>query len=436
MNKIFAKLSILMLIITAIFGAGSRVSAEEQEKVPPETVEVSQEAAEQTALDELTKNQAASRDYMLLMHYLEGEASETLYNSFSGAYIDDSNELIIKLVDFNGQEELMGLAWETAVVFGNGKTSYFSDMKYLEEISKKLTVVNKAVLSKSGNSDYEELMGFFPCTNYNSIDGIIEVRLVASNHRDFDKAVLAFKEVIGDYSNVEYKVAKMEENTLQPASFPVNPGSGIKITGAGDYSLGFRAYYDYDGETNYGLVTCAHGNSVGQLVTLYPAFSGSMQQIGIIDRRAYWTSVDAAFVKITNGNAIITQNVQYSTIPGSSGGTVYQPAVLNGTYYTPAVGTVFYKSGMSTQLTKGKVVSNNESRYNEIDGLWHYGLILSNGSLETPQMVQEGDSGGVAFAITSGTSAKCVGIALGYSTWEYLFLKPGPVLNGLNVNMY
>lgn len=51
------------------------------------------------------------------------------------------------------------------------------------------------------------------------------------------------------------------------------------------------------------------------------------------------------------------------------------------------------------------------------------GLILSNGSLETPQMVQAGDSGGVAFVITSGTTAKTVGIALGYTTWDYLFLK-------------
>ena len=37
MKRIIAKLSIMMLIITAVFGAGSRVSAEEKKEVQPES---------------------------------------------------------------------------------------------------------------------------------------------------------------------------------------------------------------------------------------------------------------------------------------------------------------------------------------------------------------------------------------------------------------
>ena len=43
MRKIFAKLSILVLIITAIFGAGGRVSAEENKEEQPESAILTQE---------------------------------------------------------------------------------------------------------------------------------------------------------------------------------------------------------------------------------------------------------------------------------------------------------------------------------------------------------------------------------------------------------
>ena len=437
MKRIIAKLSIIMLIITAVFGTGSRVSAEEKmTKKSDVTTILSHEETEQKEPDSIEKNQAASRDYMRLMSYLQTEASDSLCHAFSGAYINESNNLVVRLIEFIGQNELRELNWETGVVFENGSNSYFEDMSRLDRINEKLVEVNCSVLEKNAVPEYTDLMGFYPCTNYNVTDGVIEVRLVASDQNAFENAIHLFKKVVADNDGIVFRIATIEENTFHMASFSANPGSSITITGAGDYSLGFRAYYDFDGETNYGFVTCAHGNSVGQTVKLNPKTSGSIMSLGIIDKRTLGGSVDAAFIRVTNGNAYLTQTVQYSSnsLNGSTGGTVYQPATLNGTYYTPAVGTVFYKSGGATKLTKGSVVSTNESGY--CNGIYFSSLILSNGSLETPQMVQAGDSGGVAFSMISGTTARCVGIALGYSTWNYYFLKPGPILTALNIIMY
>ena len=436
MKKLIAKLSIMMLIITAVFSTGSKALAEEVKPGKEFAELLSQEKAEEREYNSLKKNQAASGDYKCLMQYLQTSASDALYHSFSGAFIDEANNLVIRLDGFIGEEELKKLDWETEPVIENGTSSYFDDMSRLDKINEKLAEASRVSREETKDSECAELMTYYPCVDYSVKSGTINVRFAVPDHIAFENAIRIFKKVVDDNDGIEFRSATIEENTFRAASFAANPGSSITISGAGNYSLGFRARYDADGETNYGFVTCAHGNSIGQLVSLNPKYSGTVKSLGIIDKRILGGSVDAAFIKVTNGDAYLTQTVQYSSnsLNGSTGGTVTQSATLNGTYYSPAVGTVFYKSGGTTKLTKGTVVSTSGSGY--CNGLYFSNLIVSNGSLETPQMIQAGDSGGVAFVIVSGTTARSVGIALGYSTWDYYFLKAEPILSMLNVNMY
>ena len=292
MKKLIAKLSIMMLIITAVFSTGSKALAEEVKPGKEFAELLSQEKAEEREYNSLKKNQAASGDYKCLMQYLQTSASDALYHSFSGAFIDEANNLVIRLDGFIGEEELKKLDWETEPVIENGTSSYFDDMSRLDKINEKLAEASRVSREETKDSECAELMTYYPCVDYSVKSGTINVRFAVPDHIAFENAIRIFKKVVDDNDGIEFRSATIEENTFRAASFAANPGSSITISGAGNYSLGFRARYDADGETNYGFVTCAHGNSIGQLVSLNPKYSGTVKSLGIIDKRILGGSVE------------------------------------------------------------------------------------------------------------------------------------------------
>lgn len=65
------------------------------------------------------------------------------------------------------------------------------------------------------------------------------------------------------------------------------------------------------------------------------------------------------------------------------------------------------------------------------NNVYYYDMIQTNSRIESG-----GDSGGVCFKISSGTSAKVVGIVRGYAYGKSVFVKAANILSGLGVTIY
>lgn len=185
-------------------------------------------------------------------------------------------------------------------------------------------------------------------------------------------------------------------------------------------STGYRATYkSYDGNVYTGFVTCGHGNNYGHGVYKMARKDDNTvliyEKIGEIVESDYdgRSSIDTAFVKITNPDYEMTNNVHYT----SSAGDTRLDAVLNGTYKIPPIGVTLFKSGGATYLTSGEVRGTSGTGYFEIN---KYTTIYLYNLIVTDCIADHGDSGGVAYIMDGGVNAAAVGAVEGGSKEENL----------------
>ncbi len=375
-------------------------------------------ACEQTEVDEVwqLKNQAASRDADLVWRFLDKNPESVLHQYFSGMYIDESSQLIVNVFGEENacRKQLTDLGLETKVLVKKETESYYAVKERLSHINAKIIEINEHVQNACGTDEESAFMGYRPCISYYDQSNSILVQMAVIDENDFAYAKGLFIKLVGSYEALSFEACGKDELNFSFYLSPVQPGRGIYISGASDYSLGFRAYYMDGVNKRYGMITAAHGNAIGQSVY----FASTTTNIGSITLRQLSTNIDAAFVQL-GGNYGGSQTI-YSTSPSE---------VLDSYISTPTTGTTIYKVGAATGKTGGTVASTS---YNATVGTQYITDMISVAS----QIASTGDSGGITYMVLSGTSRRTVGGVEGGDSTVTLFLKAAAIELFLGVHIY
>lgn len=163
------------------------------------------------------KNQAAGRDYSLLNQYLKEHADSKLYECYSGAFINQKNDLVIKISDQMDacRKELRAIPFETEIIIEKGQGSFFQYDAIITVINQRISEMNRAVLEGYANEKECEIMAFYPCADHDIINNQITVRLAAEGHEEQKKALELFREMTGDYEVVSFQFCEKEDVFLK-----------------------------------------------------------------------------------------------------------------------------------------------------------------------------------------------------------------------------
>ena len=343
------------------------------------------------------KNQMAVRDLDRLQYYLTNHKEEPIYNLFAGCYIDSNNNAVIMFSSFNDDlyAELDNLNFETAVDLLECKGSYFENQKIMSRMNEQLSAINTRFLKGEASEKEAELMLLYPSVRYNDIENTINVWL-ASEDEDLLSQIALFQDLIETGSDVIFTACRKEDVCGWDYSVTARPGCGVYIPATNDHcSLGFRCYYTSDGETHYGMITCAHSNILGNQVKLCPSWTtGSI--LGYVTIRQLYGSVDASFVELLS-DVTTNQSIHYTSYSHMSD---YLDGYIGSIYK----GQIIYKSGWNTGFTSGTIEETSIAE--QINGIY-----FSNMFSATPaSMASGGDSGGITYYITSGSTGRTIGV--------------------------
>ena len=227
-------------------------------------------------------------------------------------------------------------------------------------------------------------------------------------------------------NQVNTKQVNSVEVTQATSSSRLYIGDNVISESHGGLSVGFPCYY-WNNQTCYpGFVTAAHGCKLGD--KMYD-LTGAV--VGTVMAYQYSGTVDAAFVGITNSNYAIPTVIEAVSDGGSS---IDYYTVNLGNYAIPAVGTTIYKDGKTTNLTTGVVDSTSASLWITEDNVTITDMIRTSECI-----VDNGDSGGLAFTLGTGIYASPVGITQGYSyifgiELKSFFVKYGNIVSELGLS--
>ncbi|MDE7425281.1 MAG: S1 family peptidase [Lachnospiraceae bacterium] len=334
------------------------------------------------------------------------ENNKKVEKVYSGSYINDDGELVV-LMEENCNEQL------------SEKIESIDDsiqIEYVDYTWDELEKV-KGIIAEYMQSDSKEKLNFVKASYVDEIKNCVVVNILDLT----DEKIALFKKYIIDDERIEFE--NFEEEKIYEESFAMHGGRAIYITTNGNIgrgSLGFRAKRTTSNGIQYGFVTAGHvGKSVG--LKIY-ADSSCTKQIGVVRKRKYSGSVDAAFVEVTDSACAIGNKVLYSDSKGKMEGVT-----LNTDVGDPVTNQTVYKSGSSTYLTSGKVTSTS------FDG--YVGNTYFTDLAKAAYKSASGDSGGTIYEpfIPMNDPYTTVGI---HKASGGVFVKAKNIIESLGITRY
>lgn len=364
--------------------------------------------------ERIQKENAINNTYCEIKTYIS--ESPELNDLYAGSYFDGEN-LIVQFTRITDQATYISREFDdnVVVVTANFSLTYLTNC--YESIS---NIVDK--IESSG------IVSFYVDEKRNAVI----IKMLDCK----DDVISTIKHTA---TNADCLVFETCEKSVRTYVEGWRPGRGIYIYTfvGGSYLLcigGYSTGYMASKGSNPGFVTSAHGNNYGDLVflsMLTESSEFSSKYVGQITARELSEYIDAAFVQLDTSK-YEQSNLVYWT--SSQAGVTRPGAIMDAEVVSASsitASTWIYKSGMSTYLTAGEMVSPNASMYFE-----EYDLTIS-GLIMTTITATNGDSGAISYII-GGTNyrGKALGIVAG-GDGTYTALVPATTINrrlGLTIN--
>lgn len=340
----------------------------------------------------------ACRNYEIVQDTVE--ADKSVENVYSGAYLNDDEELVVYLSD------------ETTKKVSNKISNIDKDIKveYVSNTMSELIKMKKSISKAAFETNSQEL------------DFVKEVYLDEENNcivvgiTDLTKEKEEiFKSIIADDSMVKYQ--NVEKTNEKYEATTLNGGRAIySIKGGYVYraSIGFRA----KNIGKKGLVSAGHfGNTMGMKIY---ADKACQKQIGKVTIYGQSGSVDACFIEITNSSYTAGNKIHYKDSEGKTGGVA-----LSVEAKSPTKNTAVFKSGSSTFLTSGKVTSSSWD--GKVGDIAYVDLVRATYTSDN------GDSGGTIYKKNSDGTYSLVGI---HAASGGTFVKASNILKSFGISRY
>lgn len=400
-KKIASIMMVTCIMASSVLGSKSVRAHSVDDLNVGERIEILSENEDQSTSD--TVGQAVLEYNVMMDNYEEKNSGEVNYpDYYAGAYIDDAGELVVCSVSDNKQnsEKIEQAVERDDVKIVEKKYSYNELLNLKDLIEQKIKRSNEK----------SELLNSIIAIGIDDKNNqvVVEVLNLSANQKE------ELKSMFGNSNKIMIK-NKTEE--MQPRTTSLAAGmSTYYCDGVYNhfYSIGYKAFrLTPSGEFEYGFVTAGHSNDVG-----YTMKYGS-DEIGTITGRTYSGSVDASFVKITNSNYSMSNNIYYTD------------KVADGSHYISymPVGATVYKVGATTQLTEGNVT------YSSITIYYTGNQGTFTDFLGTSLVSRGGDSGGLVYA-PYDDAYLVVGILASGSDSSSSACKCGNIENAMGVYIY
>lgn len=307
--------------------------------------------------------------------YLHNNLNGEYPSYFGGMYIsDDSSKLIVQvsLESTNNKKQKLSSYQKKSMLESLSKIDDTIQIEYVDNSYNELNEVNTKIINYfSKNNNYTNLVGNYIDVYQNLV--IVELKDNSEEMQEIFK-----KEVI---NSDLIKFIEKEENINTATTLKAGQGIPSDITN-NFCSVGYRA--KINGKEGY--ITAGH--CVKEL--------NSVIYTGKAIRYQFSGNVDAAFIEV-NSSFSLLNSLKYYLAPVFSVHTVTSSQKIT-------VGMKVAKSGVTTQYTSGKVVSNN---YSTNAG----GVYLTN-MVMTDVKADSGDSGGPVY-IPGNNGGTILGIVSG-----------------------
>lgn len=318
---------------------------------------------------------------------------------YAGSYTDEDGNFVV----YKTKEETTSAKME--------KITYENVMDEIEEVlDNDNFILKEAEFSYNELNDIMDKLNAYKLSKDNNIannfnlywlsdeDNCIYVELDDLNNETVEK----FKEEVCDSNAIKFK----ESTGEFVKQTNIKAGRRLTCNGIGG-SVGYRVKRN----GNVGFITAGHMGSTGDTIKI----GGTA--VGTIKARQESGSVDAAFVQVTNDDY-----TPVNTINGTSN-------KLSTTISEPGVGTVINKSGASTGITSGKVLSKNVTI--TLDGIIQTNL--TSASYESAG----GDSGGTIYSYISSTNTRLtLGIHCAEKNGIRYYIKANEINQALGTSRY
>lgn len=403
MRKIKLLLTVLTIAVGVSIAQPVLISAD-----PKDSSDYLKKIVKETTQEDYVENQfsegKALENYKQVQRIIEN--NKKIEKVYLGSYISDDGELVV-LMEENCNEQLSNK-------IENVDNSI--QIEYVDYTWNELEKV-KNIIAKYMQSDSKEKLNFVKASYIDEIKNCVVVNIVDLT----DEKVSLFKQCVIDDKRIRFK--NFEEEKIYEESFAMQGGRAIYIITNGRIgrgSLGFRAKSTTSNETQYGFVTAGHvGKSVG--LKIY-ADSSCTKQIGVVRKRKYSGSVDAAFVEVTDSACAIGNKVLYSDSAGKMEGVTLNTDVSN-----PVRNQTVYKSGSSTFLTSGKVTSTSFDSY--VGDTYFTNLAKADYKSES------GDSGGTIYEPFDAMKSPYTTVGI-HKASRGVFVKAKNIMESLGITRY
>ena len=319
---------------------------------------------------------------------------------YAGAYVNIYGNLVV-LMDasqshartISATAELQALAQSDDIVIGYAEYTY----NQLIDVMSEILVYQESVIENKIKEPYY-ITGF-------GIDDFANRVVVYINSTDAP-AKEWFRENVADSAAVEF----VQQNIYSESTSSANYGDAISCSGT--FSIGFRAKYTSStGDVVKGFVTCGHSLVSKGNATIY--YNG--QSFGVADssRVQFYNGgyADAAFVRLNDDSTVnpkVTTNTGITYSISTTGGWILPPQHSNVYMYGQKSASEYG----SVRVGEIDLVSYTAPVDTDGDGIAD---VYLNDQVQTSYISLRGDSGGVVFALSSGTfyvsgiqSGRCV----------------------------
>ena len=353
-------------------------------------------------------------DEMTISQKSNGEVEYEDY--YAGAYIDEEQLVVCVTDDADIPKDAIGDEYRIV------KNSYNEMDEIVEEIGDKYS----KLYGKYSN-DTEEYVLLNSITGFGIDEGqnLIEVDIIELN----EEKEKMFHRLFGKYDCVKLQNTEGKQKdctAYKPgrAIYVITRKEGINVY-CQKGSMGYRAYRNTaSGERRYGFVTCGHSFMDSVDGKVYTSLDLNTV-IGKVGKTQYSDSVDAAFIRLADGNTV-SNKVQYADAKGND--TSNGDTITSFTYMlSVAKGATVYKVGATSFKTSAKVL-NTKYTYT-INGVKFTNLT------KTEEFCQKGDSGGLVYTYYDSQYQPC-GIVKGKGSEYTVYVKASEIGNAINAYPY
>ena len=373
--------------MSLMYQQNTKIQAQEQSngELLKQRIEESKKTQEETRLGISEDEKEINNDYKEVQKIVtkDTKSGKEYTKYYGGMYMTEEGKLVLQTVDASISEQ-KNIINNTSdkVVIKEVENSYNDLQETYKEVSQKF---QRFVENEQGNKELKVLTDNMLGVSIDQERNMVVVDLESVT----DEAKSLFEKYYGNVNVIFEKGEKdIEEATL------LKLGRAIYNSDGSRGSIGMKAYYiNSNGEKVKGFVTVAHlVNNIGDYIYID---SACKTQIGRVTKRKYKGNMDAAFIKVTNDNYTPSRKVYYA----DSKGTISDKYVLDTGYLSETyIGGTIYKSGSTTYITKGKIISTDKTVKTRdgdtevvLTDLWQADYVSAGG-----------DSGGTVFDIDLG----------------------------------